>query len=68
MDLPPQGSGLAKETFTLIIQNDYQQEAFAKYRHHSFAGLNAMHNTTHYENMSLFTVMVCDHWGHGKLI
>ena len=66
MDLPPQGSGLAKETFALIIQNDYQREAFAKYGHHSFAGLDATHNTTHYENMSLFTVIVHDHWGHGE--
>ena len=68
MDLPLWGLGLAKDTFALIIQNDYQREAFAKYRHHSFAGLDATHNMTHYENMSLFTVMVHDHWGHGKLI
>ena len=32
-----------------------------------FAGIDATHNTTHYENMSLFTLLVRDKWGHGTL-
>lgn len=28
-------------------------------------GIDATHNTTYYENMSLFTVLVRDRWGHG---
>ena len=48
-----------------MIQTKYQKEVFRKYGH-TFAGLDATHNTTHYENTSLFTVIVCDQWGHGK--
>lgn len=33
---------------------------------HTYAGIDATHNTTHYENMSLFTLMVQDKWGHGE--
>jgi hypothetical protein len=34
----------------------------------NFAGIDATHNTTQYENVSLFTVMVRDRWGHGESI
>lgn len=64
-DPAPAGSGLAADTFVLIIQTRYQKEVFAKYGH-AFLGIDATHNVTHYENMSLFTVIVRDHWGHGK--
>lgn len=30
-----------------------------------FAAIDATHNTTHYENMSLFTLLVRDNFGHG---
>ena len=61
---PPPGSNLAGEIFVLIIQTKYQQECWCKHGHR-FAGLDATHNTTHYENMSLFTLLICDKWGHG---
>lgn len=53
------------ETFCLMIQTEYQRELF-KREGHQFAGIDATHNTTHYENTSLFTVIVRDKWGHGK--
>ena len=48
-----------------MIQTKYQREVFERYGH-TFAGLDATHNTTHYENTSLFTVVVHDQWGHGE--
>jgi len=63
-DPPPSDSGLAPGTFVLMIQTEYQREVFRKHGH-TFSGIDATHNTTHYENMSLFTVLVRDRWGHG---
>ena len=63
----PDGSGLTADTFVLVIQTHYQKEVFEKYGH-GFAGIDATHNTTHYENMSLFTIIVRDNWGHGEII
>src|ERR1700730_5438171 len=63
-DPPPPGSSLAPDTFALLIQTKYQRDVFHKHGH-TFAGIDATHNTTHYENMSLFSVMVRDRWGHG---
>ena len=54
------------DTFCLMIQNEYQCELFRQ-EGHRFAGIDATHNTTHYENTSLFTIIVQDKWGHGKL-
>lgn len=64
-DSAPKDSGLAENAFVLMIQTKYQKEIYEKYGH-TFAGLDATHNTTHYENTSLFTVVVRDRWGHGK--
>ena len=64
-DPSPPDSRLAADTFALIIQTQYQREVFKKDRH-SFASIDTTHNTTHYENMSLFTVIVRDQWGHGE--
>lgn len=61
----PAGSGLDPDTFVLILQTEYQREVFEK-EGHSFAGIDATHNTTHYMNTSLFTVIVRDRWGHGE--
>jgi hypothetical protein len=63
-DNPPPGSGLDKSTFAVIIQTRYQRECWVK-RGGRFTGIDATHNTTHYENMSLFTLLVRDRWGHG---
>ena len=56
---PPHNSNLNKDVFILIIQTKYQQECWKKHGH-CFAGIDATHNTTHYENMSLFTLLVRD--------
>lgn len=63
-DQPPPDSNLDKDSFVLIIQTKYQRECWQKHGHR-FAGIDATHNTTHYENMSLFTLLVRDRWGHG---
>lgn len=63
-DPAPKGSGLAEKAFVLVIQTEYQREVFQK-EGNQFVGMDATHNTTHYENVSLFTVMVRDRWGHG---
>ena len=63
-DSTPLGSGLDTNAFVLIIQTQYQQECWTKHGGR-FAGIDATHNTTHYENMSLFTLLVRDRWGHG---
>lgn len=62
----PEGSTLAKDSFVLVIQTDYQKEMYRKWGN-NFMGIDATHNTTHYDKMSLFTMMVRDPWGHGKL-
>ncbi|KAJ7673456.1 hypothetical protein B0H17DRAFT_947186 [Mycena rosella] len=66
-DAPPSSSSLATDTFALCVQTKYQRECWTKWGG-KFAGLDATHNTTHYQGMSLFTVMVRDEWGHGMTI
>jgi hypothetical protein len=63
-DPPPPGSALASNTFLLVIQTNYLKmyQELGK----SFLGIDATHNTTHYENFSLFTLIVQDNWGHGE--
>ena len=63
-DKPPTGSGLEEDTFVLLIQTAYQCEMFRSHGE-SFAGIDATQNTTHYQNTSLFTMLVQDQWGHG---
>ena len=65
-DPVPKGSDLAQDAFTLTIQTEYQHEVFRNYGH-AFSGVNATHNTTYYENTSLFMVIVRDKWGHGDI-
>jgi hypothetical protein len=65
-DPPPEGSQLAKDVFVLIIQTPYQRHVFRDVGN-AFAGIDATHNTTHYENLSLFTIIVRDRWGHGMI-
>ncbi|KAJ7301891.1 hypothetical protein DFH08DRAFT_622795, partial [Mycena albidolilacea] len=44
-DVPPAGSALESNTFTLCIQTKYQHECWEKWGS-KFAGLDATHNTT----------------------
>jgi hypothetical protein len=64
-DPAPMGSCLASDVFILIIQVQYQKVMFRTLSN-SFMGLDMTHNTTHYENVSLFAVIVQDEWGHSK--
>jgi hypothetical protein len=66
-DPAPVGSGLASDAFIVIIQMSYQKQKFRDWGK-SFIEIDATHNTTQYENVSLFTIIVCDQWGHGKQI
>src|ERR1700731_4594542 len=62
-NLPPLGSALAQDAFVMIIQTEYQRKKFRDFGH-SFLGIDTTHNTTHYENVSLFTLIIRDDWGH----
>ena len=64
-DAPPAGSSLASDAFVLIIQTKYQKHCWEKWGSR-YAAMDATHNTTHYVNMSLFTLMAGDDHGHGK--
>lgn len=66
-DPPLPESGLEKDVFVLIIQTKYQCKYWWEHGQH-FAGIDATHNTTHYKNMNLFTLLVRDPWGHGSEI
>jgi hypothetical protein len=63
-DLPPLGLRLAPNVFLLIIQIKYQRETLDRLG--IMIGIDTTHNTTQYERVSLFTIIVRDHWGHGK--
>lgn len=66
-DTPPNGSNLDSDVFVLIIQTKYMREKWEEWGD-DFAGLDATHNTSHYDGMSLFTLMCRDRWGHGRLL
>ena len=57
--VPAGFEGLHPNTFCLIIHTPYWCELFHK-EGHRFARIDATHNTTHYDNTSLFMVMVWD--------
>ena len=63
----PPGSGLMKDTFTLMIQTPWQ-----RFQYCAFAScllcIDGTHNTTMYENTTLTTLLVRDGWGHGKCL
>nr|GAT51335.1 predicted protein [Mycena chlorophos] len=64
-DAAPEGSGLAPDSFVLVIQVRYQQECWYHYGHDRFVGIDATHNMTHYREVNLFSLVVRDDWGHG---
>jgi hypothetical protein len=65
-DPPPEGSYLADNLFTLIIQTRFQKEAYERLGN-GFLGIDATHNITQYKGILLFTLMARDNWGHGAL-
>ncbi|KAJ7588438.1 hypothetical protein C8J56DRAFT_890227 [Mycena floridula] len=63
-DPVPQNCVVELKTFIFIVQTLYQLECWQRFGHGKFAGLDATHNTTHYSDMSLFTLISHDKWGH----
>ena len=61
----PSGSNLALDTFTFMAQTPSQREQFHHYGNKAMVFIDGTHNTTMYHNMTLTTILVCDHWGHG---
>jgi hypothetical protein len=61
----PQGSKLAENSFVLMVQTPGQREQFHCYGNKSIVYIDGTHNTTMYQNMTLTTILVRDHWGHG---
>ena len=61
----PGSTGLDRDTFVMIIQTPAQRKLWETYGHGRFAGIDGTHNTTHYTNMNLYTVLARDDHGHG---
>jgi hypothetical protein len=61
---PPE-SRLAKEVFVLAFQTPSQRDQFHLYGNKGIVFIDGTHNTTMYKNMTLMTIIVRDHWGHG---
>ena len=49
----------------VIIQTPWQRERWEELGRH-YLGIDATHNTTHYQNVLLFTLMARDRWGRGE--
>ena len=67
LDHSPLGSGLSEDLFCLVLQTKFQSDMFRELGN-ALICIDATHNTTCYSGVSLFTIMVRDHWGHGKRI
>lgn len=63
--LVPLGSKLADDAFVLMVQTPSQREQFHHYGNKAIIFIDGTHNTTMYQNMTLTTILVRDHWGHG---
>jgi hypothetical protein len=61
---PPE-SGLANDAFMLAFQTPSQRDQFHLYGNKGIVFIDGTHNTTMYKNMTLMTIIVRDHWGHG---
>jgi hypothetical protein len=61
---PPLDSNLAGDVFSLMFQTGWQRRMFRKYGHRILC-IDAMHNTTMYENLQLTTLVVRDNYAHG---
>jgi hypothetical protein len=65
-DTPQPGLGLADDLFYLMIQTVFQRKMYKKYARNLLC-VDGTHNTTHYDNTTLFTLIVRDDYGHGEL-
>jgi hypothetical protein len=61
---PPE-SRLAKDAFVLAFQTPSQRDQFHLYGNKGIVFIDGTHCTTMYKNMTLMTIIVRDHWGHG---
>jgi hypothetical protein len=66
IDPAPPESGLSQDSFVLCIQTKFQRDRFLALGS-DFVSIDATHNTTQYEGLQLFTLLVRDLWGHGAL-
>jgi hypothetical protein len=66
IDPSPPESGLSQDSFVLCIQTKFQRDCFLALGS-DFVSIDATHNTTMYEELQLFTLLVRDLWGHGAL-
>jgi hypothetical protein len=62
---PPPQTGLEDTMILVIIQTPWQRERWEELGRH-YLGIDATHNTTHYQNVLLFTLMARDRWGRGE--
>jgi hypothetical protein len=61
---PPLGLGLESDLFYIMIQTPQQHELFKEIGTHLIC-VDGTHNTTHYANCNLYTLLCHDFWGHG---
>ena len=57
LDPPSENSHLAEDVFFLCIQTKFQKDVFQQLGS-MFLGIDTTHNTTQYEGILLFTMMV----------
>ena len=66
IDPAPPESGLSQDSSVLCIQTKFQRDCFLTLGK-DFVSIDATHNTTQYEGLQLFSLLVRDLWGHGVL-
>ena len=66
IDPAPPESGLSTDSFVLCIQTEFQKDCILALGS-DFVSIDATHNTTQYEGLQLFTLLVRDLWGYGAL-
>jgi len=60
----PPASDLRPDVFILMVQTPWQLEQYRLYGS-NILFMDGTHNTTMYENLTLFTLLVRNNWGHG---
>ena len=65
-DPPPPGHNIDDDAFIMMIQTPWQRKRWEEIGD-NYLGIDATHNTTHYEGFLLFTLMARDRWGCGTL-
>jgi hypothetical protein len=63
LDASPPGLQMHEKDVLLCIQTPYQLDVFW-HLGHGFIRIDATHNMTQYEGIMLYTMIMCDDWGH----